>query len=270
MDANHCDRRQWREWKSDQRERIMNNSATLIAAKHRTRDGCYSEKALGVLGELKRRVDQIYDSVQKTQIWQTVISPNTPDDLLRACIREILLSVCWYQKHTTEAGFHMLGRLPKDETILMKSLMLHKIEEAEHGVWAHKDYLELGGSLEEAHGHSSPAGFAIESVWWRMATTENPFGYLGAEYLFEYLTAMVSQPAVEVFQRRNIQWKGARFVIQHAIEDIKHTNLIHHLIGDTITRHPESADAMILCLDYFRAVYPLPVWNEAFERATSK
>ena len=43
-------------------------------------------------------------------------------------------AVTWYQPHTTEAGFHMIGRLAKSEVKLVQALCSHKAEEAEHGL----------------------------------------------------------------------------------------------------------------------------------------
>jgi pyrroloquinoline quinone (PQQ) biosynthesis protein C len=113
----------------------------------------------------------------------------------------------------------------------------------------------------------SPATFAVAAVWWRMAQVEDPLGYLGAEYLFEQLTALVTQAALPIIQGRALPRDGLRFVIEHATEDVKHATFIKHLILDVATRYPDSAQAMLRCFDYFHAVYPLPVWDEAFERA---
>ena len=45
----------------------------------------------------------------------------TPVVTVTAIIREVMWSVYAYQRHTTEAGFTMLGRLPKSETRLLMS-----------------------------------------------------------------------------------------------------------------------------------------------------
>ena len=103
-----------------------------------------------------------------------------------------------------------------------------------------------------------------------MAQVEEPLGYLGAEYLFEQLTALVTQAALPVIEGRDLPRDGLRFVIEHATEDVKHATFIKHLILDVVTRYPHSAPAMLRCFDYFHAVYPLPVWDEAYVRAQSR
>lgn len=101
-----------------------------------------------------------------------------------------------------------------------------------------------------------------------MAQIEEPLGYLGAEYLFEQLTALLAPAALEVFASRGISGKkGLRFIAEHAVEDQKHATFLKHTILDTVTRYPGSSSAMLRCYDYFEYVYPLPVWDEAYERA---
>ncbi|WFU07442.1 iron-containing redox enzyme family protein (plasmid) [Rhizobium sp. CB3171] len=227
----------------------------------------YSEEARELFQALDRRVAAIFEEVQKWRGWTLISSSDTPKPQILALVREIFRSVVWYQSHTTEAGFHMFGRLPKHDVKLIQALCCHKAEEAEHGVWAREDHGKVGGSDRDALLPPSPATFAVAAVWWRMAMIENPLGYLGAEYLFEQLTALVTQAALPVIERRDLPREGLRFVIEHATEDAKHAVFLKHLILDVVTRYPASGEAMLRCFDYFHAVYPLPVWDEAFERA---
>ena len=154
---------------------------------------------------------------------------------------------------------------------MLKLTTLHKVEESEHGEWAFRDFQILGGDKKYAmKTPPSPATFAVTGVWWRMAVAEEPLGYFGAEYLFEYLTLILAQPIVELFRQRGFKADGLKFIIDHATEDEKHAKLVRHLISDAVTRYPDSEAAMIRCFDYFRQVYPLPVWTEAYGRATAK
>lgn len=230
--------------------------------------GRYAPRAAEVIKILDERIEDVYRQVREQPVWKTLMDPRTSNEDCLSIFREVFLSIYWYQKHTTEAGFHMLARLAKDEESMLKLLMLHKIDEAGHRGWAFRDYLLLGGSETFANkAPMPPACFAITGVWWRMAVIEDPLGYLGAEYLFEYLTMRVSQDLLPIFKGRGFKADGLRFIIDHATEDEKHARLIRHLICDAITRYPECEAAMIRCFDYFRQVYPLPVWAEAYERA---
>lgn len=230
--------------------------------------GRYSKRAEEVVKILDARIENVYQRVQEQPFWKALLDPSTPVPMLQSIFREVFLSIYWYQKHTTEAGFLMIGKLPKNETTQIKLSILHKVEESEHGEWALRDYLLLGGDEEIAKEQSpSPATFAVAGTWWRMAMVEEPLGYFGAEYLFEYLTLIVAQPLLVLFKNRGLKADGLRFIIDHATEDEKHAKLVRHLIMDCVTRFPESETAMIRCFDYFQQVYPLPVWTEAYERA---
>ncbi|MET3614946.1 hypothetical protein ABID16_003289 [Rhizobium aquaticum] len=237
---------------------------TLSERKHATE---YTEEAYLVFEELDTRVTRIFEDVKAWRGWRLISAGNTPKQEIMALVREIFRSVVWYQAHTTEAGFHMFGRLPKKDVRLIQQLSSHKAEEAEHGVWAQEDHAKSGGSATDRSIPPSPATFAVAAVWWRMAQVEEPLGYLGAEYLFEQLTALVTQAALPIIEGRDLPRESLRFVIEHATEDAKHAVFLKHLILDVVTRYPGSGDAMLRCFDYFHAVYPLPVWDEAYERA---
>jgi hypothetical protein len=224
-----------------------------------------SSHARETIQELEDRVEAALIDVTREPYWALAVDPASGAGALRAFYREIYLRIHWYQPHTTEAGFHMLGRLPKSENRLLRTLLAHKAEEAEHGQWALRDYLALGGSEQTAERPADAPSFAVAGVWWRMAFIEDPFGYLGAEYLFEYLTARLVPLVLPNVLSKHPNGTGLGFLIEHATEDVKHTNLLRHWVGDVVTRRPETADSMLRCFDYFRHVYPTPVWRSAYE-----
>ncbi len=229
----------------------------------------YSQEALDTFAELDRRVDACFERVKSSRPWLFFTDPKTSSQQVIAVVREIFRAVSWYQVHTTEAGFHMFGRLPKHDVQLIRTLCSHKAEEAEHGIWAWEDYRRLGGDPKAVL--PSPATFAVSAVWWRMAQIEDPLGYLGAEYLFEQLTALIAPVAMDVFALRGLSGNsGLCFIAEHAVEDQKHATFLKHTILDVVTRYPGSSVAMLRCYEYFEYVYPLPVWDEAYERAVRK
>lgn len=227
----------------------------------------YSHDADGCLAALDARLHDVEAEVHREECWRKLVADPPGAAHVTAMLREVMLRVSWYQPHTTEAGFHMLGRLPKQENHWLRALLNHKAEEAEHGLWALRDYLALGGTPERAEGPPSPASFAVAGVWWRMAYVAEPLGYLGAEYLFEALTARVAPPLCTTLERFGLSGPGSGFIVEHATEDIKHTNLIRHLVADAVTKYPHAARAILDGFDCFRAVYPIPVWREAHASA---
>ncbi len=51
--------------------------------------------------------------------------------------------------------------------------------------------------------------------------------------------------------------------------DVKHATFFKYMLMDVVTRYPGSGAAMLRCFDYFHQVYPLPVWDEAYQRAVA-
>jgi hypothetical protein len=192
----------------------------MTAFKNHTKNAIYpySPEAWATFNELDRRVSAIYAEVIEWEGWKTISKPDVPTQEIFALVKEIFRSVAWYQSHTTEAGFHMLGRLPKGEVKLIQALCSHKAEEAEHGEWAKEDLEKLGST--QSHNPPSPATFAVSAVWWRMAQVEDALGYLGAEYLFEQLTALVTQAALPIIEARKLPQDGLRFIIEHAVSSV--------------------------------------------------
>ena len=233
--------------------------------------GRYAPRAAEVVKILDDRVEDVYRQVREQPFWNTLMDTKTSTETCRRIFREIFLAIYWYQQHTTEAGFHMIGRLPGSEETMLNHLMLHKIEAAGLNGWGFHDHQLPGDSVDKASNTPMPSTcYANTGVWWRMTNTENPWGNLGAEYLFEHLTKRAAQALVPVFQRHGLQAEGLKFIIDHATEDAKHGEMVRQLISEAVTRHPESEAAMIRCFDYFRQVYPIPVWTEAYKRAIKK
>lgn len=223
----------------------------------------YSLAAREAFRALEYRVDLVFDEVQDWRGWRLLMSPETSREDIVALVREVLRSVGWYHAQTVEAGFHMFGRLPKSEVELIQALCGHKAEEAEQGLWALEDHAALGGVAGDIQAPPSPACFAVSAVWWRMAEVEEPLGYLGAEYLFEQFAMLVTRAALPLIEGRDLPRDG----LLRLRDDVRQGGFLKHLILDAATRYPESVPAMLRCFDYFRAVYPLPVWDEAFQRA---
>jgi pyrroloquinoline quinone (PQQ) biosynthesis protein C len=228
----------------------------------------YPPHVVDVLAILDLRVQCCIARARAHPLWRAFTSPQSSDELVLGIVREIFRSVALYQRHTTEAGFLMLGRLPKGDQPLLRALFNHKVEEAEHGLWAVEDFERLGGRRSDVEGAPlTPATMAVAAVWWRMAQHEDPFGYLGAEYLFEMFTPIIAADAVAEFRRRGLRLEPIRFVVEHATEDIKHSNLMKYLICEYLGRYPDAGPSMIRCFDYFEQVYPFPVWTEALAAA---
>lgn len=225
-----------------------------------------------VVSALSARIASVVDDFRASDIWSAVSDTGTPRGVVAAILREIYFEVCCYQPLTTKAGFLMIGSIEASERKVMKSLLLHKWDEVEHVQWAERGFLALGGDpsrLERASQHPTPQAFAVAAVWDRLATQVHPLAYIGAEYLFESLTAEITKFALPALERAGLGGDGLYFVSEHATEDIKHTNLLGYLADDVCARRPELVEPMLYAFDCFRAVYPMPIWMEAYRRAVA-
>jgi len=223
-----------------------------------------------LVSDLDRRVEQVEEEFQSSPLGQLLADPTSSTKLIGATIREIYWEIHCYQPSTTKAGFSMIGGITPEERKVMRSLLMHKWEEVEHRIWALDGYKALGGDqsrIGRASEFMSPGAFAVAAVWERLATRINPLAYLGAEYLFEDLTARLTKSAIQSLATRGFSQQGLRFISDHAIEDEKHSRLLKHLIVEVSERHPEVKKDTLFAFDCFRHVYPMPLWLESYARA---
>ncbi len=223
-----------------------------------------------VVGALNCLLCDVVAEVKTLPIWRDLMDTTCPSDIKKAILREFFWDVSSYQWFTTRAGFKMIGSLRVDEMKLMRVLLLHKWEEVEHRLWAFECYRSLGGvkpMIESPASDLSQGAASIAAIWEWMADHLHPHAYLGAEYLFEKLTAVLTRelvPALVASQLDKVNWQ---FIADHEEEDEKHALLLEGLINSTAEQYPQ-ADAHILRgFDCFRQVYPVPAWRSVYARA---
>jgi hypothetical protein len=86
------------------------------------------------------------------------------------------------------------------------------------------------------------------------------------------LQALGLTPTVTDLVKSRLRAKGMgdsslEYVEFYSTEDIKHANLVNHMIAQAVRKFPECAEAVKHGYECFEAVYPLPVWRCAFQRA---
>jgi|SRR5437899_3274187 len=223
-----------------------------------------------VIAELNRRVAEVVEEFQSSALGQLLAEPDSSIDLLKATIREIYWEIHCYQPFTTKAGFSLIGGADPEDRKVMRTLLLHKWEEVEHRVWALDGYKALGGDQSRIGKEcemTSPGAFAVAAVWERLARTAHPLAYVGAEYLFEDLTARLAKLATESLQKRGLARDGIRFIVDHASEDERHSQLLRKLIEEVCTVKPALEHQVLFAFDCFRYVYPMPLWLASYARA---
>lgn len=218
-----------------------------------------------LLTELERRLESAVEAFLGSRVWSVLSSPETSTGTVIAILRELHWEIHCYQPRTTKAGFHMIGGAAVEDMKVMRTLLLHKWDEVEHRAWAWECYLALGGDPGRSE-RLSPEAHAVCAVWESMAKM-SALSYVGAEYLFEALTARLTPLVVNALRRHGLAAEGMRFIVDHAVEDQKHKNLFEHLIIEIGDAHPELHDDVLYAYDCFYAVYPAALWEGCLRRA---
>jgi pyrroloquinoline quinone (PQQ) biosynthesis protein C len=230
-------------------------------------------KSGGIIAYLDDRIELLIKEIETTPVWKAIVNPKTKPELVRAIMREVYLEIAGYQPHVIEAAIASVGQMPRTMPVRMiKAMLRHQAEEFDHGEMAVRDYVALGG--DESHARDPRAisneSFAVAGVWWMITKLRDPFAYLGALYPFEGLTPIVSAKVKAVLAGKQYPENALEYIEFHSTEDIKHANLIKALIEETVKRYPEAERSIMEGMERFLAVYPIPVWNAAYERARGK
>jgi hypothetical protein len=222
---------------------------------------------MSVVEELDGMIAEVQGEVLASEMWKAF---STEPDLRTGILRELFRDISCYQWFTTRAGFRMIGSLPASERRMMRVLLLHKWEEVEHREWAYACYQALGGQdpfLDSRDSKLSPAASSVAACWEWMADHLQPFAYLGAEYLFEKLTAELSKVATPILKDAGLGVATYSFISNHVEEDEKHAAVFSGLIREIESRVPGGADQIRRGFNTFRQVYPLRAWQDVFCRA---
>jgi hypothetical protein len=220
---------------------------------------------------LDAKIKDLAGEMERSELFRLLAHPQTDVSLMTAFVRCYLLEVFSFGPHVTEATFTAIGRLPKDRPDLMRPMILHDLDEVNHGEMALQDYLRLGGDEHFARTRRiTPASFALAATCRMLAERENPFSYLGYMYLFEGLTPLLASRARQVLAERGFPGGALSFIAYHASVDVKHARDIRDLIVRTVHDYPEAAPAIDYGFTCFAAVYPRPIWEAAFQRARAE
>jgi hypothetical protein len=217
---------------------------------------------------LEEKLAALLRRVENSEHYQYLTRPETEPRLVAAFTKWYLLEVFSYGPHVTEATFTAIGRLPKTRPDLMKPMILHDLEEVDHGEMALRDYLQLGGDERFARSRRiTPASFALGATCRMLAERESPFTYLGYMFLFEGLTVPLTERALKVLAAKGFPAKASTFIEFHATEDVSHAKGLRNLIIRVVRDYPEEAGAIEYGFDGFATVYPLPIWDAAMAHA---
>jgi hypothetical protein len=245
------------------------SSSNLTQGPREFRAGAPDAARFGKL--LQSKVQRLLQQVLASPEWLSVTDPGADARYVSAVLKHVLLEIFSYGPHVTEATFTAIGRFPKDRPDLMKPMILHDIEEADHGEMALRDFVRLGGDEAWARARRiTPESFAMAATVRLLAQSENPFAYLGYMYPFEALTPVFTERMQKVMAGLKFPGETRHFIDFHAKEDIAHAKALRAFVERVVADYPEAAEAIEYAFDCFAAVYPLPIWRAAINRALAE
>lgn len=231
-----------------------------------------SQTSTAVLQYLKTGIESLVREIEREPAWQTLTSADTPPSVVRAVMKEIYAEIAAYQPDVIEATIAVIGQFPRTlNPKHVRAMLVHQAEEWDHGEMAARDYVGLGGrEVDVRSGRMTPTAFATAAFWRMLAHKHMPFAYLGAIYLFEGLTPLVTGNIKSHLKRQGFRDTSLEYVEFHSTEDIRHAKVIDAMIRSVVEQYPQRADEVKFGFDAFRQVYPLPGWRAAFARAQSR
>lgn len=222
------------------------------------------------LAWLQASIEELLAEVQALDIWGALTAPGADPARAAAILREVYREVALYQPDVISATVAVIGEFPRTVSPKgLRTMLVHQSDEWDHGEMAMRDFVALGGQeFDVRHTLMTPTAFATAAFWRMLAHKRLPFAYLGALYLFEGLTPLVTGLVRDAAIRRGTSiTSGFEYVEFHATEDIKHAKVVDHLILQMLRQFPERADEVRFGFLAFRQVYPLPGWTAAARRA---
>lgn len=222
-----------------------------------------------IVSELKAGIDDLLGEVRRLPAWQAVTSETTPKEVTRAIMREVYREIASYQPDVIEATIAVIGQFPRSlPAKKVRAMLIHQAEEWDHGEMALRDAIGLGDNEAALRAMPmTPTAFTTAAFWRMLAHRRMPFAYLGALYLFEGLTPIVTGLVKQQLVNQGFSSDNLEYVEFHSTEDIRHAKLIDALITDVVAQYPERADEVRFGFETFRRIYPMPGWNAAYERA---
>lgn len=221
--------------------------------------------------KLDTRVADILAEIEGSPVWCTIMDSATPVILKMCILKEVYLEIAMYQPDAVEAAIAAIAQMPRSLPVRYFEEMLgHQIEEFDHGEMAVRDFVGLQGSEDYARSRAqSPSAFAVSAIWRNIAFKRAPFTYLGAVYLFDALTPVVTARVLSALGEKGAQ-PGMEFIAHHATADIAHAESLRALIVDVADHFPATRQDIAYGMAYFAHVYPLPCWTAAYRRAQAR
>jgi hypothetical protein len=231
--------------------------------------GSPRNRADNVLACLRLWIEDLLVEIRELEAWKAVTDPATDPSLVQAAMREVYMEIALYQPDVIEASIAIIGQFPRTvKARRVQAMLVHQAEEWDHGEMALRDFVGLGGIEGDVRtGSMTETAFATAAFWRFLVHKRRPFAYLGALYLLEALTPIVTGLVRKVLRDKGLTDRALEFIDFHATEDIRHTRIMEASIRDSVEQFPDADADVLFGFRAFRHVYPIPGWNAAVARA---
>lgn len=222
---------------------------------------------------LDTRMGLLLCRIETAVFWRTLTSPSVDHDLLGEMMKQLHLELVSYQADSIQGAITAIAQVSRSMPVQTVKMMLSG-QADRFGLidMALRDYVALGGDEAYARDEhrTSPAAFAVASLWKTVADQRDPFAFLGALYPVECLTPIVARRLKAVLREHGFPASAMESVEFLSAPENDRTPVMKQLILDTVSRDPASERSIKEGLDRLLAVYPIPVWTTAYERAVAK
>jgi hypothetical protein len=206
---------------------------------------------------LDSQVAATFQDVLSWQGWRLILEPTFPIDDALEILHEVFAAIEAVGSATADVRSGLHAQKPGDRNA--PSLRVH----------------DGGGCTRNANGapvhenqtRTSPAMFAAVAVWRRIGREAPPAALLGAEYLYEQLTALVTHEAECILRLRGVEPDEAGLDALADNDAADRANGLRERIFEAMTRDATIAPALLFGHDCLAQVYPVALFDEALTRA---
>ncbi len=223
--------------------------------------------SLATITALQQTLDDLIVDLHETAFYRTLTSPHADPHLVSDTLKHVYLAITQYQPHLISATFTAVGRMRKESESLIKTMILQQLEEVEQVEMARRNYLRLGGERASADGQMFPECTAVAAMCHFLGEHCHPASYLGLMYVIDALSPIMRTQIQRITHVNGRPAAAQEFFAPLAAQYLHHADKIASLIQEVIRLDPTAGKSILYGLRSFLSVYPLPIWNAAYQRA---
>lgn len=220
--------------------------------------------------KLHKLLEGTMEKIESSEVFKTVFQGKNPQ-LSLLVLRNVLFEVSTYAPHLIQSSFLAIGRFPRTQPSLTRSVTELVLDEITHADIAKADYRKMGGDPSKLdNARLSVESLVLTATVQKLAAQEKPFTILGFLFLIETMTAKIAPMLLSRLESLMAKPDTNSFVNVHAKEEEFHAASITNVIEDTCNAFPDAEEDVLYGYACVDKVFPLPIWNAAYVRALAE